>query len=285
MKYNIAIIRCDELAEWQVDILTQQLADMGFDSFEQEADKLHAYVPTDIVDSDSGFEQALRELLADNQAALQRFEPCNDENWNAVWEAEHPIEELPMGVRITPHCAFGAGHHETTSMMIDQLVERQKKKGKSLITSDSLSDSGLLSLSAAVFSLSSVLDMGTGTGVLAIMAAKLGAEHVVAVDIDENSVRNAIEKAEANKVNIEVLHASNVPQGSYSLIMANIHRNILLEQMHDYAANIEQGGELWISGFYEQDIPALVAEAERQGLQYYCTRANGEWRMLMLIKH
>jgi ribosomal protein L11 methyltransferase len=67
--------------------------------------------------------------------------------------------------------------------------------------------------------------------------------------------------------------------------MANIHRNILLEQMHDYAANMEQGGELWISGFYEQDIPALVAEAERQGLQYYCTRANGEWRMLMLIKH
>ncbi len=255
------------MAEWQVDILTQQLADMGFDSFEQEADELHAYVPTDIVDSESGFEQALRELLADNQATLLRFEACKDENWNAVWEAEHPIEELPMGVRITPHCAFGAGHHETTSMMIQELVERQKTKDKRIIT------------------LSSVLDMGTGTGVLAIMAAKLGAERVVAVDIDENSVKNAIENAEANKVNIEVLHASNVPQGSYSLIMANIHRNILLEQMHDYAAKLEQGGELWISGFYEQDIPALVAEAERQGLQYYCTRANGEWRMLMLIKH
>ncbi len=266
MKYNIAIIRCDELAEWQVDILTQQLADMGFDSFEQEENLLHAYIPADLVDSQADFADELQEVIRSASARLEAFEPCKDENWNAVWEAEHPIEELPMGVRITPHCAFGAGHHETTSMMIEELVESQKSKVESQKPK-------------------AVLDMGTGTGVLAIMAAKLGAERVVAVDIDENSVRNAIENAEANKVNIKVLHASNVPQGSNSLIMANIHRNILLEQMHDYAANMEQGGELWISGFYEQDIPALVAEAERQGLQYYCTRANGEWRMLMLIKH
>ena len=266
MKYNTAIIHCDELAEWQVDILTQQLADMGFDSFEQEENLLHAYIPADQADSRADFADELQEVIRSASARVEAFEPCKDENWNAVWEAEHPIEELTMGVRITPHCAFGAGHHETTSMMIEELVESQKSKVESQESK-------------------AVLDMGTGTGVLAIMAAKLGAEHVVAVDIDENSVRNAIENAEANKVNIEVLHASNVPQGSYSLIMANIHRNILLEQMHDYAANIEQGGELWISGFYEQDIPALVAEAERQGLQYYCTRANGEWRMLMLIKH
>lgn len=252
------------MAEWQVDILTQQLADMGFDSFEQEDNLLHAYIPADLADSQADFAEGLQAVISSASARLEAFEPCKDENWNAVWEAEHPIEELPMGVRITPHCAFGAGHHETTAMMIEELVERQKTKVESGKT---------------------VLDMGTGTGVLAIMAAKLGAEHVVAVDIDENSVKNAIENAEANNVQIEVLHASNVPQGSYSLIMANIHRNILLEQMHDYAANMEQGGELWISGFYEQDIPALVAEAERQGLQYYCTRANGEWRMLMLIKH
>ena len=266
MKYNTAIIHCDELAEWQVDILTQQLADMGFDSFEQEENLLHAYIPADQADSRADFADELQEVIRSASARLEAFEPCKDENWNAMWEAEHPIEELPMGVRITPHCAFGAGHHETTSMMIEELVESQKSKVESQESK-------------------AVLDMGTGTGVLAIMAAKLGAEHVVAVDIDENSVKNAIENAEANNVQIEVLHASTVPQGSYSLIMANIHRNILLEQMHDYAANMEQGGELWISGFYEQDIPALVAEAERQGLQYYCTRANGEWRMLMLIKH
>ena len=263
MKYNIAIIRCDELAEWQVDVLTQQLADMGFDSFEQQADELRAYVPADVVAGDGGYEQTLRELLADNGAALLRFEACADENWNAVWEAEHEVEELPMGVRIVPHCAFGAGHHETTSMMIAELVESRKSKVESGKT---------------------VLDMGTGTGVLAIMAAKLGAENVVAVDIDENSVKNAMENAEANHVQILVLHASSVPQGSYSLIMANIHRNILLEQMKDYAANLVQGGELWISGFYEQDIPALVAEAERQGLQYKRTRANGDWRMLLFFK-
>ena len=107
---------------------------------------------------------------------------------------------------------------------------------------------------------------------------------VVAVDIDENSVRNAQENAEANGVTIDVRLGANVPEGAYDLIMANIHRNILLAQMADYARYLTQGGELWLSGFYEADCPTLIDAAKAQGLQHTGTRENGEWRMICLRK-
>lgn len=246
--------------EWQTDVLTQELADLGFDSFEQDGTVLHAYIPTELV--------ASLDLSAIKSIPTFVIQDCPDENWNAVWEASHEVEELPLGVRITPHCAFGAGHHETTAMMIDELINSQHSTVHRALNSQH----------------STVLDMGTGTGVLAIMAAKLGAQHVLAVDIDDNSVRNARENAIANGVNIEVRQGATVPQGSYSLIMANIHRNILLAQMPDYARYLIVGGELWLSGFYETDIPALVAAAAEHGLQHTATRQNGDWRMIILHK-
>ena len=154
MKYNIATIRCADVEQWQVDLLTQSLADIGFDSFEQNDTALYAYIPS--VQAD---EQQLLNVLSGSGAALESFEACADENWNAVWESEHETEELPLGVRITPHCAFGAGHHETTSMMVEQLLTFGAERPASDIRSVH------------------VLDMGTGTGVLAIMAAKIGANH------------------------------------------------------------------------------------------------------------
>ena len=262
MKYNIATIRCADVEQWQVDLLTQSLADIGFDSFEQNDTALYAYIPS--VQAD---EQQLLNVLSGSGAALESFEACADENWNAVWESEHETEELPLGVRITPHCAFGAGHHETTAMMINELLTLNSKQHSTLN-----------------FQHSTILDMGTGTGVLAIMAAKLGAGQVLAVDIDENSVSNAQENALANGVQIQVLQASEVPDGKYGLIMANIHRNILLAQMCDYARTLVSGGELWLSGFYEADIPALTEAAGGYGLRHLATRAKGEWRMLILKK-
>lgn len=288
MKYNVAIIDCTGLEEWQRDVLSQALADIGFDSFEQDGDTLRAYVPSDqnsevrcqksevrsqiseIRSQISDFRE-MAEVIAENGARLLSFEACADENWNAVWESEHEVEELPMGVRIVPHCAFGAGHHETTAMMINRLIglaDERISGAPNPLTTNPLT----------------VLDMGTGTGVLGIMAAKLEAKNVVAVDIDENSVKNARENAEANGVTIDVRLGSNVPEGAYSLIMANIHRNILLAQMADYARTLIHGGELWLSGFYEADCPTLIAAAAAQGLQHTGTRENGEWRMLTFSK-
>ena len=263
MKYQVAIIDCKGLAEWQVDVLQQELADVGFDSFEQDGTTLRAYIPED---SELGDERVsgLTDILSENGATLLSFEACADENWNAVWEASHEVEQLPLGVRITPHCAFGAGHHETTAMMIDALVNSQQPMANGQQPT--------------------ILDMGTGTGVLAIMAAKLGAKHVVAVDIDENSVRNAQENAAANGVKIDVRLGANVPNGAYDLIMANIHRNILLLQLPDYTRTLNPGGELWLSGFYESDCEALIRAAAAHGLHHSATRQNGEWRMLVFGK-
>ena len=169
--------------------------------------------------------------------------------------------ELPMGVKIVPHCAFGAGYHETTSMMID-----------ALLTADLTGKS--------------VLDHGTGTGVLAIFAKRRGASKVVAVDIDEKSVENAKEKAELNQVEVEVLHTSifDFKFQIYDLILANIHRNILIEHMHAYAESLKDGGELWLSGFYETDVPALQEAAEKEGLRVIQVLANGEWRWMRCRK-
>lgn len=255
MRYTLAIIDTQPLAEWQVDLLTQQLAEIGFDSFEPTGQFLHAYIPSSLLD-----EPSLRSLVADYGVTLQKLEECPDEDWNSTWEQEHPVWQLPLGVSITPHGAFGAGHHQTTSMMID----------------------ALLRFSPSLFAQphASVLDMGTGTGVLAIMAAKAGAEQVVAVDIDDSSVRNARENAQSNGVQIDVRLGDSVPEGQYRLIMANIHRNILLAQMADYARALQPEGELWLSGFYEADIPALTQAAQEQGLTLLSSQSNDEWQML-----
>jgi ribosomal protein L11 methyltransferase len=128
----------------------------------------------------------------------------------------------------------------------------------------------------------SVLDMGCGTGVLAIMASKCGATHVVAVDIDDKSVSNTLENAADNAVELDVRLASTPPEGHYDLIMANIHRNILIAQMPAYAAYLKADGELWLSGFYAEDIPALSQAAHEFGLSVEETRNTNEWHWMRL---
>lgn len=264
MKYSIATIRCNDLADWQTDILMQQLADLGFDSFEQDEGVLRAYIPTDLLGTMDA--EAIQSQMTSFPVHVASVESCPDENWNAVWEASHAVEELPLGIRITPHCAFGAGHHETTAMMIDELMTADLT-GKS------------------------VFDHGTGTGVLAIFAKRLGAKYVLADDIDDNAVRNARENAAANGVELDVMLSADNFQDSlrdrasaFNLILANIHRNVLLRQMPGYAACLAPGGELWLSGFYEQDVPALVEAASAQSLQHIATRSHAEWRMLIFRK-
>ena len=125
-----------------------------------------------------------------------------------------------------------------------------------------------------------VLDMGCGTGVLGIMAKKCGATHVVAVDIDDKSVTNTLENAQANEVEIDVHLGSTPPDGSFDLILANIHRNILIEQMPAYAKILKADGEVWLSGFYKEDIHHLLEKAQTVGLQHIETRNCHEWQLI-----
>ena len=256
MQYSVVHLAYSFTEEWEQDLLEQALCDIGFEVFDGE----NAYIQTAILE---GNQEGLEALIANTTGVeLLNIEECEDINWNAKWEAEHEIIELPMGVRITPHCAFGAGHHETTSMMIAALVEAQEQ--------------GWFAKER------NVLDMGCGTGVLGIMAKKCGAAKVVAVDIDDKSVTNSVENAKTNDVELEVRLGSTPPDGSFDLILANIHRNILIEQMPMYVKILKEDGELWLSGFYANDIPFLSHAGKTAGLHVTETRSTNEWQWLRL---
>ena len=261
MRYHCIHLKTSFDEEWFRDEFNQFMANFGVDVIDGD----DYYIPSE------RWEQVKEDMpsvctLYGKYIQLTGVEECPDENWNAAWEAEHPMQELPLGIRIIPHCAFGAGHHETTSMMIDALL-------------------------GADLTGKNVLDHGTGTGVLAIFAKRLGAAQVVAVDIDEKSVVNAKENAALNNVNIDVRLGDTVPpfrgeptEKGFDLILANIHRNILLDNMSAYASSLREGGELWISGFYEEDCAALKEAAEREGLRVIDVLANGEWRLMKCRK-
>ena len=253
MKYNVLHIKTAFAEEWQADVFNQQICELGVDTI----DDADYYIPSELWAENADEIEAL--CAATEGVIFVGAEQCPDENWNAAWEAEHPMQELPLGVKIIPHCAFGAGHHETTSMIINTLV-RSHLSGKN------------------------VLDHGTGTGVLAIFAKRLGAASVVAVDIDDKSVANAIENAALNGETIDVRLGSTVPEENYDLILANIHRNILLANMASYAKHMHAGGELWISGFYAEDCPALQEAAEAQGLTLIDVQEKNGWQLMRYRK-
>ena len=279
MKYHVLHITTDFAEEWQKEVFDQELCDLGVDTIDdaglepEQAGHADYYIPSDLWAQN---QEAIQAQISETEGAtLLSVEEVPDENWNAVWEAEHPVQELPLGVQIIPHCAFGAGHHETTAMMIEALIHFKSQ------------------ISNLKFN---VLDNGCGTGVLGIFAKKLGAAHVLAVDIDDKSVQNTLENAALNGVELDVRLGSVSEQGErsvlcqtegrsvFDLVLANIHRNILLAQMPIYARIIKEGGEVWMSGFYETDCPALEEEAKKNGLRLIEVRANGEWRMMRCRK-
>lgn len=258
MQYSVVHLVYSFSEEWQQDLFEQDLCDLGFEVF----DGGNAYIQTNILNANRA---PLEDLIAGTEGVeMLGIEECEDINWNATWEAEHEIQELPLGVRITPHCAFGAGHHETTSMMIEALIEAQEQ---GYFTQER-----------------HVLDMGCGTGVLGIMAKKCGATSVVAVDIDDKSVTNTLENAAANHVKLDVRLGDTPPAGEYHFILANIHRNILVAQIPLYAQYLKHGGEVWLSGFYADDIPYLMEAADAVGLQHIETRSKNEWQWIRLKK-
>ena len=279
MKYHVLHITTDFAEEWQKEVFDQELCDLGVDTIDgaglepEQAGHADYYIPSDLWEQN---QDAIQAQISDTEGAtLLSVDEVPDENWNAVWEAEHPVQELPLGVKIIPHCAFGAGHHETTAMMIEALINFKSQ------------------ISNFKFN---VLDNGCGTGVLGIFAKKLGAAHVLAVDIDDKSVQNTLENAALNGVELDVRLGSVSEQGErsvlcqtegrtmFDLVLANIHRNILLAQMPIYARIIKERGEVWMSGFYETDCPALEEEAQKNGLRLIEVRANGEWRMMRCRK-
>lgn len=260
MLYSVAVYKLHQHEEWQEDLFCQALADIGFEVFETSEDggELRAYIPS------NQSPQPPFKGGAD-WAELVRFEACPDENWNAAWEKDNEEKRYPLPdgreMVIRPHCAFGAGHHETTAMLLQRLMI-YPLKGKT------------------------VLDNGCGTGILGIAAAMAGAEKVTATDIDDKAVNNTRENAQANGVSerLDIRMGDTPPAGDYDLILSNIHRNILIQQMPLYARYLKPGGELWLSGYLTGDKEAVRAAAETEGLRLKDEQTNNEWILSVLYR-
>lgn len=260
MQYTEVHIDYTRADEWTQDLLTQDLADIGYEAFDESI----AYIQTRAYS-----EEALQAVLAQYpDVHLTEVRLCEDRNWNETWENESYDPNLlsSYGIRIIPHNAFGSGTHPTTCMILEHLQQ--------------------------LTNYDKVLDMGCGTGVLGIYCATQGAE-VTAVDIDEWSIRNTEENAEINGVFVRTLlrdgtlplGTCNLELASYDLILANIHRNILVADLPLYHEHLTPGGRMIFSGFYEDDIVPIQTAAEALGLHITHIRRRDEWRMIELTRN
>lgn len=251
------------------DILIAELSELGFDSFVETQEGLLAYVKQEnwnpialrnvqiLSNENFKIDHNVLEIEQENwnEKWEKNFEPINVDNQCVVRAPFHDKPDVTFDIVITPKMSFGTGHHETTHMML-QLV---------------------LGLD---FSDKSVLDMGCGTGVLAILASMKGAGSVDAIDIDNWSYLNAMENVAGNnreQINVFEGDVSLLTNQNYDIIMANINRNILLSDISIYVQHLKKGGVLLLSGFYKEDIPLISRECEANGLSFQENLEKNNW--------
>lgn len=273
MKYLEFAFRTVPCTETVNDILSAVLGEVGFESFIEQADGIAAYIQKDLYNEAALKEAIINFPLPDTQINYT-YQEAEDKDWNEEWEKNffqpivigdrcvihstfhHDVPKVEYDIVINPQMAFGTGHHETTSLIIGELLDNDLQ-GKSL------------------------LDMGCGTSILAILARMRGAVLCTAIDIDEWCVRNSIENIELNdvdKIDVSQGDASSLTgKGPFDVIIANINRNILLNDMKQYVHCMHPGSELYMSGFYVDDIPVIQAEAERNGLRFVHQREKNRW--------
>jgi ribosomal protein L11 methyltransferase len=278
MNYCEVVFTIKNAEDYQKDLLIHELAQVGYDTFEEIDDGFKAYIPEDFFD-----EQRLNDRLP--AFALQfnfsyEVNLIEKQNWNEVWESNfEPIiigdqvfvratfhesrPEFPIEIVIDPKMAFGTGHHETTAMMMDMMLDTD-------------------------FSDKKVLDMGCGTGILAILAEKLGAFDVAAVDYDLACYDSTTENALLNGCeNIRVFCGQKeaIPIQQFDIVLANINRNILIDQVDRYAWVLKPDGEMYLSGFYEEsDLDIIKNEAAKYGLRYAAHQQTKGWVAAKFIK-
>ena len=268
------------------DIIAALAAEVGFDSFTDEPDGLVGYCQEDLFNKETLTEIIQSLPIPDVKISFEAAK-AEDKNWNEEWEkagfapiiiddrcaiicknmeedatATYPqLETIPMKIAIDAQQAFGTGTHETTQMIVSLLLNQDLKEKR-------------------------VLDCGCGTGILGIVAAKCGAKEVVSYDIDEWSVRNAEHNAELNGVELDVLEGdrrvlSHV-SGVFDVILANINRNIILEDIDEFVSVMTTESKIILSGFYEQDTEAILQKANELGLKENQRLLNHDWCCLLL---
>jgi len=257
------------------EIVIAYLSEFSFESFIQGDGAIEAYMP----ENEDLDEHQLTITLKDVGSKIEfQKELIKDENWNAKWEADYPVvtidkdlivrapfhelsEPYSYDIQIQPKMSFGTGHHETTFLMLKFLL-------------------------AADVSNKCVLDMGSGTGVLAIAAEKMGAKSVYAVDVEDWAYENTIENIELNSAHVDVNKGDvrAIKGRSFDIILANINKNVLLSDMRDYLESLILNGSLYLSGFFGTDVDDIKSKAEELGLKLESVKEKSTWAAMHFKK-
>jgi ribosomal protein L11 methyltransferase len=271
MQYIQVTFTFETIVEFQRDLLINDLAEIGFNTFEDTSNGFSAFI-----DEASYQQSTLAAVVQSYKEELDfSFEvtEIEGENWNEQWEKNFeplvisdqcyvratfhaPQPQYPYEIVIDPKMAFGTGHHQTTTMVMEYIL--------------SLDVSG-----------KDILDMGCGTGILAFLAAKKGAAKLTAIDYDEVCYDSTVENAALNGIeNIEIICGGKevIPQSSFDIILANINRNILLDQIPVYAEVLKSGGDIVFSGFYESpDLDMIKKACEEVNIHYLDHKKIDDW--------
>ncbi|MGQ1946677.1 50S ribosomal protein L11 methyltransferase [Geofilum sp. OHC36d9] len=271
MKYIQTIVTITPYQQEAADILSALMGGLGYESFVDTDNGIEAYIPVAMFDETTL--QTLQIPFGEFNLSFSNT-TIADKNWNEEWEKNyfHPIAvanqvlvrspfhkdypSLPTEIIIAPKMAFGTGHHATTTMMIEHILEVDVT-GKR------------------------VLDMGCGTGILGILASMRGAKEVVGIDIDQWCVDNSEENCTLNNIqNMSILQGTAstlATMDNFDLILANINRNILLEDLPTYYNRLKTGGLIILSGFYDIDKPIIDACANKHLLTSVSVKENNQW--------
>ena len=280
-EYIEVAVRITPFSEENAEIVTAEISELPFESFSSEDPYLKCYIQKELYD-----QQALKVVLSGLDGMDFKTEYSAvlvpPVNWNAVWESQfipivvdgkctikasfhEGLKRTRYNITIDPTMAFGTGHHQTTFMMCRALLQNEEAvRGKV------------------------VMDMGCGTAILAILAAKMKASRVYGVDIDAVAAISAYDNARKNRVG-KVMEtycgdASLLQRNSYDVLLANINRNILLQDIPTYALSLRKDGLLFVSGFYMEDMPMIIGMAQNSGLEYAGHDSVDNWCCIKFIK-
>ena len=281
--YYSVRIEADPCTEDITDLAAAFLADAGFESFEPDPTGLTAYIKAEDGAPEGAGCKAAREALLDFPMDVDfsiSETLVEGKDWNEEWEKNYfkpivigdrcaihssfhtDVPEAEYDIVIDPKMAFGTGHHDTTSQMVAHILH-EDMEGRS------------------------VIDMGTGTGILAILAAMRGARPVTGIEIDRPAWENAVENTRLNGVDATMIHgdaSALEPLEEADYLFANINRNIILGDIDRYAARLRKGGKMLLSGFYEEDIPLIEEAAARHGLKEEARLVSNRWTALRMVK-
>jgi ribosomal protein L11 methyltransferase len=274
IELNIAV---EPKAPW-TEILIAQLAEIDFESFTENNGQLQAYIQEPFLNAGQVI-QVINSMKEHTDSISYTTKSIEEENWNATWEADFqpvtiedkliiraPFHATQHGFKeeviIQPQMSFGTGHHQTTWLLSSLLCEKD-------------------------FHNLTVLDSGTGTGVLAILALKRGAKNVIGTDIESGAVENALENFERNNLPIADIRLGDidcVTERNFDVIIANINKNVLKSHLPHYSRRTKTAGELYLSGFFVTDIEELIEVAESYNYLHEASFNKDEWAVLKFIK-